>query len=109
MNHLIQSGDDLLRVLSALSNPHRLRLLAALVGRRNYVSQLAREIGISRPLLHMHLRSLEAARLVSSELELSQDGKALRFYEVADFEILLTPEFIAGLAKTLSYDEKNRP
>jgi len=39
-------------MLSALDNPHRLRIIAALTsGGRNYVSQLAREIGISRPLL----------------------------------------------------------
>ncbi len=43
---------SLLAMLSVLDNPHRLRMIAALTsGGRNYVSQLAREIGISRPLL----------------------------------------------------------
>ncbi|MER6853788.1 ArsR family transcriptional regulator [Streptomyces flaveolus] len=29
--------------------------LSALAGERNYVSQLARDLGMSRPLLQMHL------------------------------------------------------
>ncbi len=98
----IQSGDELLRALSALSNPHRLRIIGALAEGRNYVSELARELGISRPLLHMHLKKLEAAGLVTGSLELSDDGKAMRYFEPTDFDITLTPASIAGLARTLS-------
>ncbi|MGH1559907.1 ArsR/SmtB family transcription factor [Caulobacter segnis] len=90
-------------VLSALDNPQRLRILAALKIRgRNYVSQLAREIGISRPLLHLHLNKLEDAGLVRSQLELSTDGKALNYFEVVAFHVELTPETIAAAAATLS-------
>jgi predicted transcriptional regulator len=97
------SGDELAAILSALDNPHRLRILAALkVGGRNYVSRLARELGISRPLLHLHLNKLEAAGLVTSQLELSADGKALNYFEVADFRVELTPQSIAEAAATLS-------
>ncbi|MDO8408635.1 MAG: helix-turn-helix domain-containing protein [Phenylobacterium sp.] len=96
-------GDELARTLAALSNPHRLRILAALsVGGRNYVSRLAREIGISRPLLHLHLSKLEEAGLVSSQLELSSDGKALKYFEIRPFHLELTPEIVAALAPTLS-------
>ena len=73
-----KAGDQLLAMIAALANPHRLRIIAALAtGGRNYVSQLARELGRSRPLLHLHLQKLESAALVTSHLELSQDGKAL--------------------------------
>ena len=96
-------GDHLLTVLGALANPHRLRIIAALVGGgRNYVSQLAREIGISRPLLHLHLQKLEEAGLVASQLELSGDGKALNYFEVRDFALALTPAAIAAAAQTLT-------
>ena len=96
-------GDRLLAMLAALANPHRLRIIAALAsGGRNYVSQLAREIGISRPLLHLHLQKLEDAGLVTSKLELSQDGKALNFFEVTEFAFHITPAAIADLARTLS-------
>ncbi|MGY3448075.1 ArsR/SmtB family transcription factor [Bradyrhizobium sp. USDA 4353] len=96
-------GDQLLDRLSALANPHRLRVLAALrLNGRTYVSQLARELGISRPLLHLHLRKLEQAGLVVSRLELSADGKALNYFEVAPFDIALTPSSIAEAVQTLS-------
>lgn len=96
-------GDQLLAALSALANPHRLRIIAALQsGGRNYVSQLARELGISRPLLHLHLQKLEGAGLVSSQLELSQDGKALNYFEVSSFHVALTPAAIAEAAKSLT-------
>lgn len=99
----IQSGDALLAALAALANPHRLRIIAMLVsGGRNYVSQLARELGISRPLLHLHLQKLEDAGLVVSNLELSHDGKALKYFDVAPFVLELTPGAVAEAAATLT-------
>ena len=101
--NIIENGDALLAALSALANPHRLRIIAALAsGGRNYVSQLAREIGISRPLLHLHLQKLEEAGLVTSKLELSDDGKALNYFEVSGFALALTPAAIAAAAPTLT-------
>ncbi len=97
------TGDHLLAALAALANPHRLRIVATLTRNgRNYVSQLARELGISRPLLHLHLQKLEAAGLVTSRLELSSDGKALNYFEVAKFDFALTPAAIAQAAKSLT-------
>jgi DNA-binding transcriptional ArsR family regulator len=104
INHSSLSGDELLQVLAALANPHRLRIVAALAGGRNYVSQLARELGISRPLLHLHLQKLEAAGLVEGTLELSEDGKAMKYFAVTPFSISLTPERIAEATRTLSQD-----
>jgi predicted transcriptional regulator len=95
------TGDHLLRVLTTLANPHRLRVVAVLARERNYVSQLARELGISRALLQVHLRKLEAAGLVSSAIEVSEDGKAMKFYEVAPFAVLLTPGAIAAAVRSL--------
>ena len=96
------TGDELLQVLATLANPHRLRVVAALTHERNYVSQLARELGISRALLQVHLRKLEAAGLVSASIEVSADGKAMKFYEVAPFALHLTPETVRAAARTLS-------
>ena len=99
----IPDGDRLLAMLAALSSPHRLRIVAALqAGGRNYVSQMARDLGLSRPLLHLHLQKLEEAGLVTSKLELSADGKALNFFEVADFHIELSPAAIVQAAASLT-------
>lgn len=98
------SGNELLRVLATMANPHRLRVLAALARERDYVSRLARELGISRALLQVHLRKLEAAGLVSATIEVSEDGKAMKFYEVTPFELNLTPESIMIAARSLELD-----
>jgi DNA-binding transcriptional ArsR family regulator len=99
-------GDELLGVLQALANPHRLRVLGVLVKGRNYVSQIARELHISRPLLQIHLRKLEQAGLVSSVLEHSDDGKSMKFYDVTPFSWTLTPNYIATAAATVTVAER---
>jgi DNA-binding transcriptional ArsR family regulator len=102
------SGDELVRVLAALSNPHRLRILAALASGRVHVSQLARDVGLSRPLVHVHLQRLEAAGLVTGTLELSEEGKAMKFFEVTSFALSLTPEVVAEAARTLTPPEERK-
>jgi predicted transcriptional regulator len=97
MQHITSSS--LVKILSALANPYRLQIIAALNTDTNYVSQLAREIGISRPLLIMHLKRLEDAGLVTSKLELSSESKAMRYYEIKEFELNLTPELISKTVK----------
>lgn len=96
------TGDELLVALAALANPIRLRIVARLAGERDYVSNLAREIGVSRPLVHMHLQRLEAAGLIVGSLELSTDGKAMKFYALADIDIHLTADALAAAAATLT-------
>jgi DNA-binding transcriptional ArsR family regulator len=96
------TGDDLVEMLAALANPIRLRIVAKLAGGRDYVSHLAREIGVSRPLLHMHLQRLEAAGLIVGSLELSEDGKAMKYYEVTDFNLHLTASALTETARTLT-------
>jgi predicted transcriptional regulator len=95
------TGNELVKVLATLANPHRLRVVAELARERNYVSRLARDLGISRALLQVHLRKLEAAGLVAAAIEVSEDGKAMKFYEVTPFAVRLTPETIRVAARTL--------
>jgi DNA-binding transcriptional ArsR family regulator len=95
------SGDELVRALAALANPQRVRIVAALATESVHVSGLARKVGLSRPLVHMHLQRLEAAALVTGRLELSDDGKAMKFFEVTPFAIHVTPELVVEAARTL--------
>ena len=82
-----------------MGNPHRLRIIAELSRGRVHVSELARRLGMSRPLLYMHLDKLEKAGLVIGQLELSEDGKAMKYYELAPFDLRLTAEkIVAALA-----------
>jgi hypothetical protein len=60
------TGDDLVVMLAALANPLRMRILAKLAGGRDHVSHLAREIGVSRPLLHLHLTAAALAEAATT-------------------------------------------
>ena len=92
--------EQLAQLFDALSHPVRVQILAQLASQREYVSELARILGISRPLLYMHLQKLEAAGLVRGSLQLSEDGKAMKFFEIVPFRIRLSPEELASLDTT---------
>ena len=98
------SVDRLSLVITALDHPLRLQVIAALRQGRRYVSALARELSISRPLLYMHLDRLEKAGLVSSSLELGDDGKAMKWYELRPFELRITADIVAEVVAALPPD-----
>ena len=83
-------------MLTAMTHPLRLRIVAELAGGRVHVSELARRLGMSRPLLYMHLDRLEKAGMVTGQLELSEDGKAMKYFELAPFDLRVTPETIVA-------------
>ena len=88
------TSEELMALLTAIAHPLRLRVIAELTGGRVHVSELARRLGMSRPLLYMHLDRLEKAGLVSGHLELSNDGKAMKYFELVPFELRVTQETI---------------
>jgi len=94
------TGDELLARLTAMANPHRLRIIAELRRGRVHVSELARRLEMSRPLLYMHLDKLEKAGFIVGQLELSEDGKAMKYYELMPFELRLTADEIAAALET---------
>lgn len=94
--------DQLLAIVDALGNLHRLRIVAELAGGRQYVSELARQLGLSRPLLYLHLDKLERAGFVAGSLELSKDGKAMKYYDLKPFALRLDAATIASAVKRAS-------
>jgi DNA-binding transcriptional ArsR family regulator len=88
------TSEELLAMLTAVGHPLRLRIIAELAGGRVHVSELARRLGMSRPLLYMHLDRLEKGGLVKGQLELSRDGKAMKYYELVPFELRVTADTI---------------
>jgi len=96
------TSEELVAMLTAIAHPLRLQIIAELAGGRVHVSELARRLGMSRPLLYMHLDRLEKAGLVTGRLELSEDGKAMKYYEVTDFDLHLTAPVLAEAAETLT-------
>jgi DNA-binding transcriptional ArsR family regulator len=92
--------------LAAIASPQRMRIIHELLGQPLHVSELARRVEMSRALLYMHLRKLEDAGFVTSELRLSEDGKAINVYSSSNFSITLTPELIAAAIEGTASKEK---
>ncbi|WP_435807762.1 ArsR/SmtB family transcription factor [Streptomyces anthocyanicus] len=57
----------------------------------------------------MHLRRLEAAGLVTGTLEVAEDGKTVKYYDVTPFFPELTPRVVAQAAATLTDTHRDRP
>jgi predicted transcriptional regulator len=95
------NAEALSNQLAAIASPQRMRIIALLTGERLHVSELARRVGMSRALLYMHLAKLEEAGFVAGHLELSDDGKALKFFEAVPFKISITPTVIVAAVKKL--------
>ena len=98
------ASEELLATLTAIAHPFRLRIIAELAGGRVHVSELARRLGMSRPLLYMHLDRLEKAGLVTGQLELSNDGKAMKYFELVPFDLRVTADTVVD---ALAEDEGN--
>ena len=69
-------------------------MIDELAGGRVHVSELARRLGLSRPLLYLHLERLEKAGLVTGRLELAESGRAMKYYELNDFDVHITVDVI---------------
>lgn len=95
--------DELSQTLAALGSAPRLRIVASLLAEPTHVSELARRLAMSRPLLYAHLNRLEAVGLVASRLELTDEGHAKKHYWVTEFGFDITPETIR---QTTEHDKK---
>src|SRR3972149_6672077 len=87
-------------ILDALGNEYSLSIMAVLAGGECYVSELARLVGISRPLLYLHLKKLENAGLVESEIRhFEEPPYTKKFYKAKNFELLLSLSKIREIVK----------
>ena len=108
-----KSLDDLASVLNLLGNMTRLRVIVALQKGKMFIQELSRSLEISYPLLHLHLKNLEANGIVRSEYSIGTDKSrryVKRYFELEDFKIEISPEAIAKFArnetkKDISEDE----
>ena len=100
-NLKLEKYEDYVNIFDALSHPVRIKIIGILAEGRQYVSELARLVNISRPLLYMHLKKLEAARLVTSAMELSGSGKAMKYYALEDFGLHVTKELLGHLSQSI--------
>ena len=87
---------EMVKILKALANPIRLRMIASLQEEPKNIYALAKELGLSYPLAHIHLKGLRRLGLVKEvrEVEQAEGLPSIKFYAPSDFELILTPESI---------------
>jgi len=87
------------KILKALSNPIRLKMIASLYEEPKNVYNLAKELNLAYPLAHLHLKSLKTLNLVK---EVREERKVegmptIKYYAPSDFELVMTPRTIRDL------------
>jgi len=90
-----------IKVMKALSNKVRLRMLALLSERPMSVYELSKILGLSYPLTFLHLKQLRDAGLVQEVRRAEGPGPLpTRYYAVAEFSIVVTPQLIRELVES---------
>ncbi|MFB3766488.1 MAG: ArsR/SmtB family transcription factor [Methanotrichaceae archaeon] len=87
--------EDLAEKLNALGHPLRLRIIAVMAREKRdmYLSEIASVLVVNRALAKIHLKKLEKAGFVKSRVALVEgEAKALRYYQLNDFNITISPE-----------------
>jgi len=100
---------EMVKVLKALANPIRLRMIASLQGEPKNAYALAKELRISYPLAHLHLKGLRKLGLVREvrEVRRAEGMPSIKYYAPSDFELVLTPERIREVFRNESGGEEN--
>jgi DNA-binding transcriptional ArsR family regulator len=76
------------KICDALSNPVRLKIIHFLNKKPMNIYELAKALNLSRPVIYTHLKKLEDASLVESDLILD-DARAKRIYKSREFEFYI--------------------
>ncbi|MBP8697358.1 MAG: winged helix-turn-helix transcriptional regulator [Syntrophobacterales bacterium] len=115
---------DFIRVMKALSDPNRVKVVKMLQQREMCVCEMQEALGIAQPTVSKHLKILEEAGLVQSRKDglwvcyrLSGDGSPyaasllgnLRYWIETDPEIIALREYIPGLQRELIRKKEASP
>lgn len=95
--------------LAAVASPQRMRILAALAAGEQHVSQIARQLGMSRPVLYMHLTKLADVGFIQGRLELSEDGKAFKYFQLLPFSLTVDISTVIAAVASLTAPAKDVP
>ncbi len=99
----IRSTKELLKLMKVMANPVRVRIIASLEREPKHIYGLAKELGLSYPLVHLYLESLENAGLVSGSMSSGPaDERERKTYHVVPFELKITPALIKSLEERVN-------
>nr|WP_321498766.1 ArsR family transcriptional regulator [uncultured Methanolobus sp.] len=84
---------QIITIGEAISHPVRLKLLYLLSERERYIYDLSKDLDLSRQVIQLHLKRLEKAGFVESDLRLEDnDNRAKKFYKLKEFDVELDIE-----------------
>jgi ArsR family transcriptional regulator len=88
----------LVKTLKALANPIRLRIVALLEREPSHAYAIAKDLGISYPLAHLHLKGLKKMGLIEEIEHVEREGRpSVKTYAPTDFEIVISSGMIHDL------------
>lgn len=95
---MVDSLQQIVDIGEALSHPVRLKLLYLLAEKERYVYELAKDLNLSRQVINLHLKRLEKAGFVESDLRLEEDDmRAKKFFKLKEFEVSLSSDDLKRL------------
>ncbi|WP_406661406.1 winged helix-turn-helix domain-containing protein [Methanolobus sp. ZRKC3] len=87
---------QIIKIGEAISHPVRLKLLYLLSERERYVYELSKDLNLSRQVIQLHLKRLENAGFIESDLRLEDDdNRAKKFFKLKEFDVKLEIEDLA--------------
>lgn len=91
----MRSLRELEKIMKALSNPIRLKIVGSLASEPKHIYALAKELNLSYPLTHLYVESLEKVGLVEGIAGPAQaDQRERKYYRTSQFRVELTPELM---------------
>jgi len=85
----------LVKTMKALANPIRLRIIALLEKEPKHAYALAKELGVSYPLAHLHMKGLKKMGLIEEIEHGEREGRpSVKTYAPTDFEIVISSRMI---------------
>lgn len=95
---MTQSLEQIVHIGEALAHPVRIQLLYMLSEKERYIYELAKDLNLSRQVVDLHLKRLEKAGFVESDLRLEEnDLRAKKFFRLKEFDVKLCTEDLKNI------------
>ncbi|WP_423793198.1 ArsR/SmtB family transcription factor [Methanocaldococcus indicus] len=91
--------ENVVKICDALSNPIRLKILYILDNKPMSIYELSKILNLSRPVLYAHIKKLEKANLIESNL-IVENNRTKRIYKAKKFNFYIDNKVIEKLFKS---------
>ena len=92
--------NNLVSVLKALANPIRIKILIMCAEKEKTNRELRDALGISKPLLIVHLKELVKNGLLTYRVELDEDEMLIKkYYTTTNFNLVINPKTLKKLLR----------